>query len=405
MTYIFKNYFFLFIVFCLILQNCATNPAKISEINSRVSFEDLIKTDAMNKTQISSQYKNLNHPNPNQFIDSVRQKLIADREVLVDIKYRSLTDQIRFDNAVDTIYMSNIKIKSPSGGIPAVYEYNVSKNDIIFYEFKNSSIHTLQSISLLEGSATRFRQEKFKRKHHIKGSFVVTSDNTLSLNITNNNRIKNFGFFKSKLDIQIKTLGSVKLTSEIVSDTIFTTKKIMETIYDTIYKIESNHRLNLGSKQNLSLKNGISIPLLINSPDSIIAWSYWIGLNNEDTIDVSLEKENILAMYSKNEINNSYYDISNLESVNNEIDIMINNESLDRRSLNFSNNFVLYQVDNNFTKPNNKGSVLMTNKSNLYDYNIQFVLLSISLKPRSLEVEKEIGEINKYVKLKLEYND
>ena len=92
-------------------------------------------------------------------------------------------------------------------------------------------------------------------------------------------------------------------------------------------------------------------------------------------------------------------------SKNDELEISINNETFDRRSLNFSNNFALYKVDNNYSDTNKKGEITISNKSNLYDYALQFVFISISLKDVKTEVEKEIGEIKKYVKLNLEYNE
>ena len=86
----------------------------------------------------------LNNQTPAEFIDSVKQKLLIDRQVLVDVKYRNLANKISFQNAKDTIYLSKMKIKSASGGIPIVYEYNVMKNDIIFYEFENNSRHKIR---------------------------------------------------------------------------------------------------------------------------------------------------------------------------------------------------------------------------------------------------------------------
>ena len=93
-------------------------------------------------------------------------------------------------------------------------------------------------------------------------------------------------------------------------------------------------------------------------------------------------------------------DMNNAQSIAGEISI--NNETFDRRSLNFSNNFALYKVDNNYSDTNKKGEITISNKSNLYDYGLQFVFMSISLEGVKIEVEKEIGEIRKYVKLNLE---
>ena len=48
--------------------------------------------------------------------------------------------------------------------------------------------------------------------------------------------------------------------------------------------------------------------------------------------------------------------------------------------------------------------ITLQNKSKLYDYKIRFVSLSVTLKESKKEVEKEIGEIKKYIKLNLEYD-
>ena len=398
-----------FLLFCSILfQFCASTSSRIDKINSKVSFDDLIKVDNVetsNQGDGGNLHQFLNNQTSSEFIDSIKQKLLIDREVLVDIKYQNLTNKISFQEAKDTIYLTKMKIKSASGGLPIIYEYNVMKNDVVFYEFENNSRHKLESISLQEGETTRFRQENFKRRNKIKGSFIVTSDNTLKLVINNDNIIKNLGLFKSKLNLKIKTLGSVKLISEIVSDTIFTRKIIMETIYDTIYNIESNYKFNLASKRTITNQHTTTFPLLVGKGKDIIAWSYWIGLQDKDTLDMSDAKNNLISTFAKNELNNSHHNVSSLISKNDELEISINNETFDRRSLNFSNNFALYRVDNNYSDKNIKGEITISNKSNLYDYGLQFVFISISLKDVKTEVEKEIGEIKKYVKLNLEYNE
>ena len=67
-----------------------------------------------------------------------------------------MTDRINFPNIQDTIYLSDLKIKSPSGGVPSIYEFPALKGDVIFYELENSSLFPLKSISILCIKSLRF---------------------------------------------------------------------------------------------------------------------------------------------------------------------------------------------------------------------------------------------------------
>tara|TARA_Y100001933_G_C18996083_1_gene562546 strand:+ start:704 stop:1924 length:1221 start_codon:yes stop_codon:yes gene_type:complete len=399
---------FLFIVIGLFHQSCSTTSSKIDKINSKLDVHDSFKISTKNKNSSNKDKFNefLKNQDPSEFIDSIKQKLIIEKEVLVDIKYRNLVDQISFPNVQDTIYLSKIKIKSPTGGIPIIYEYNVKKNDIVFYNFQNSSIFNLKNISILEGKSTRFEHENFRKKDKLKGSFISTSDNVITVVINNDNFIKNLGLFKSKLNIEIKTLGTLKLKSQIITDTVFSAKKIEESVYDTIFNIESQSDFILASKLNLSEKSKLQVPVFINEDKNLIAWMYWFGLNQNDTLISASEEDNFLSKFAKNELNNISNNYSSLISKNDDINVSINNFTLDRRSLNFSKNFSLYKVDNNYSEKNkNKAEITLQNTSKLYDYNIRFVSFSVSLKESKKEVEKEIGEIKKYIKLNLEYDE
>ena len=52
-------------------------------------------------------------------------------------------------------------------------------------------------------------------------------------------------------------------------------------------------------------------------------------------------------------------------------------------------------------KENTRNVVEIENNSTLYDYNIQFISYSVSLVSSRFEVEKDVGEIKKYIILKL----
>ena len=227
----------------------------------------------------------------------------------------------------------------------------------------------------------------------------------MNVEIKNDNLLKNLGLFKSDLYLKLKKLSKVSLKSEKIFDTIFTTKKIIETRYDTIYNIESNLKHKITSKLNLSGSNEKILPILVKSKDSLISWSYWIGLKSSDSISFDDNKNNPLSLFAQNELNNANTDISDFKklfSINEDLSIIFENNTLDRRSMNFSKNYSTYIVDNYYTNNlKKKGALKIINNSKLYDFNIQFVVISISLIPSKFEVEKEVGEIKKYIKLTL----
>jgi hypothetical protein len=203
----------------------------------------------------------------------------------------------------------------------------------------------------------------------------------------------------------IKKLTNISLNSEIIYDTIFTKKKVMETKFDTIIKIEANKKINLASKQNIINNNKYTFPLIVNTKDSLIAYSYWIGLNKNDSLQIDDVRSNPLSNFSLNELNNQKTETKDMEllfSENKDLSFRFENYTLDRRSLNLSDNYSVFRVDNPYTMSLvKKGLVKIENNSTLYDYDIQFVSFSISLVPSRFEVEKDVGEIKKYIKMTL----
>ena len=314
-------------------------------------------------------------------------------------------NQIKFSDFQDTIKLADIAVLSPSGGVPLIYNYDVLQNDIIFYEVSNNRTYKLQSLEIKEGESSRFVKQNLSKKEFIKSSFVVTSDNNLSIAITNDNLIKNIGLLKSSINIRLNKLSNVTLKKEIIYDTIFTKKKVVETTYDTIFKIEFNNKYNIVSKLNLKGKNKITLPIIINSKDSLISWSYWIGLNGNDSIEIIDDINNPLSLFSVNELNNKKTEINIMEqlsSSNNDLNISFENYTLDRRSLNFSDNYSFHKVDNNFTNDIKKKAIVkISNTSTLYDFKIHFAVVSISLVPVKVEIEKDVGEVKKFMKLTL----
>ena len=371
---------------------------KIEIINSKTKISRSIVSEKMIKNQS-------NLFNPIEFIDSLRDQLLKNKSVLVDYSKIDFINQIKFSDFQDTIKLADIAVLSPTGGVPLIYNYDVLQNDKIFYEVSNNRTYKLQSLEIKEGESSRFVKQNLSKKEFIKSSFVVTSDNNLSIAITNDNFIKNIGLLKYSINIRLNKLSNVTLKKEIIYDTIFTKKKVVETTYDTIFKIEFNNKYNIVSKLNLKGKNKITLPIIINSKDSLISWSYWIGLNGNDSIEIIDDINNPLSLFSVNELNNKKTEINIMEqlsSSNNDLNISFENYTLDRRSLNFSDNYSFHKVDNNFTNDIKKKAIVkISNTSTLYDFKIHFAVVSISLVPVKVEIEKDVGEVKKFMKLTL----
>ena len=93
--------------------------------------------------------------------------------------------------------------------VPLVFSYDVKENDKIFFNITNNSHNKLNLFQISEGSFTRYIKENLSRKDNIASSFIVTSDNTLSIKISNDGPVKNIGLFKSKLSFNLKKLSNV----------------------------------------------------------------------------------------------------------------------------------------------------------------------------------------------------
>ena len=138
---------------------------------------------------------------------------------------------------------------------------------------------------------------------------------------------------------------------------------------------------------------------LYSAAGTIFIAAAWI------TISISDNRNNPLSIFSLSELNNVKTpsdQMIQLNSTNTDIDIFFENYSFDRRSLNFSKNYSFFRVDNNFYKNfRRRGLIKLINNSTLYDYDIQFVVVSISLRATKIPVKKEIFELKKLIKLNL----
>ena len=128
-----------------------------------------------------------------------------------DYSKKNLVDIISFNNHKDTILLADINVISPTGGIPLNFYYDVKENDQILFEFKNNSRNKLKSFEIKEGDFSRILKQNLGKKDNLKSSFTVTADNTLNVEIKNDNLLKNLGLFKSDLYLKLKKLSKVSL--------------------------------------------------------------------------------------------------------------------------------------------------------------------------------------------------
>ena len=385
------------VLILLVVGSCSTPIEKVRSINSRVNFNNFLNVE--NKSLKNNGF------DKSQFIDSVKRVLIQNKTINIPYRYRNYVEDITFKDFNDTIFIADLNLKTLSGGIPLEFEYDVKPNDIIYFDVTNTSRNKLDRFEITEGKVSRFLIEDMRKKDVVSSSFKVLSDKKIKFSLLNDNLINNFGLFKSKIKLSVSKTTNVFIKSQIIYDSSFVVeKKIIKNINDTIFNVETNDKYKIGSKLNLKLPNEIILPIKINKGKDILSWTYWIGLKVKDSINIE-EVDNPIFNFTLDELKNQVknrHSINYLKSINDEIELFFENYTLDRRSLNFDKNYALYRVDNSFTNNvSDKGKIVVRNKSNLYDYDMQFVLVSTSITKTKIETLEQFIEPKKYVKLEL----
>tara|TARA_Y100001954_G_C15798317_1_gene598747 strand:- start:1325 stop:2527 length:1203 start_codon:yes stop_codon:yes gene_type:complete len=382
----------------IIIFSCSSAVEKVQEINSRRNLDNIIATSVSDQKSEPDFDKYV-------FIDSIKNLLLQKKTIDLDSKYKDLIKEINFDKLSDTIYLGDIHAKTLSGGIPLIFEYDVKPNDVVYFDIDNLSSNKVNKIEILEADKVRYLYENQRRKDKISSSFSVISGPKITLKITNESPVKNLGLFKSKLKISIKKISNIALVSKTIADTIIFTKKINKTVYDTIYNMESNLNFKLSSKLNFSEKSFIEIPIRVSDNENLRAWSYWLGLNSQDSLEIKDVRNNPISYYIENELNKKLINknISNdLISQNKNIDITFENFTNDRRGLNFARNYSMFSVDNNFSSDlKTKAKLKLSNTSNLYDYDLKFILISANLIPKTVEEDVVAIDVKEKIRLNL----
>ena len=336
-------------------------------------------------------------------LDSLYTVLLDEKELVMDIAYKPFYDLLLKKNLTDTTYLTNIYAKTPTDGSPLSYEFDVLKNDVIVYSIENIKGFKVDEISIMEGGSYRMVNQKLKRKQTDAGAIRIMDDNTLALNIINDGFFKNKGFFGSNVKIQLKKVSPFNLTYEEVLDSVPLTKKSIEIVVDTIYNSNYERKFKLNSILDITGQDRMVIPIDVNQEDmDLMGWGYWVGLNNFNSLDWASDEDNVMINYAKQELFNEDSKLYLQASDNDNIKLKINNFSLDSRTLNYSTNYAFYKTDNTIERPDRRAEIILNNLSTINSFDIQLGLVTVFFKERQVELEKEVYEIKKLIKLTLE---
>lgn len=326
------------------------------------------------------------------YIDSLRAILIEKGSLKLKPFESFLVKHLRSKSPKDTLFMTNMFLSSPSNGEVKSFEFEVFKDDVIYYEITNTKSNTLKELSIYEGDKIRVLKNNLKKKESIKGQIFIAADNVLTLNVSNDNFIKNKGILKSKLKITLKkTAPDLNLNVEIKQDTIIQSRPFVEVVNDTVYKVIENKNFNLGPRLDLTKKHQQTFDINIDEFESLIGWGYWIGLDKK-SIDIYNElsaSESALIGFAKNELNKTLNVIELPANENNDVRLLIKNQSLDVRSYNYASNFAFYKSDEFTEKITKKAEVQMSNNSSLYAYDVSYNVIAVGATKIKNEIMKD----------------
>jgi hypothetical protein len=342
------------------------------------------------------------------FIDSLRSELKNKKKVQIDVSETFLLDYLTQEKAIDTLVVSYLNLKTPTNGDVTTFTYDVIAGDEIFYEIKNGT-HEVKNIEFIEGETVRLRLSKIKKKKTVKGAFKIMTDNKLILNISNKGFFRNKGMLGSNLTIIIKKPVKKKGTlTGFVSDTTYVSKMVNKTVIDTTYKVVDTKLFKIEPILNITKKNTFNFPIIISSTDNLIGWGYWIGTTTADFDTYKgLEKDGDEAIisYAREELFELKPSFTLPVYSGKDLDILILNQSLDSRTANFNKNFAFYRSDRFIPRLNKKAEIRMTNTSTIYDYTINYRLVTVSTVERDKMVEVPVLVIKKSILIQMNDND
>ena len=332
-------------------------------------------------------------------LDSLKQKLQTDGTITVGSADAYLIDYLRTEQAPDTIFLANLHVETGKRGIPIAFQYQVNKNDQIFFEFENQKSKKIEKIEIIEGNESRFNHVNLKKKKKVKGSLTIQSDNTMTINVLKK------GFFRSVVKMKIRKLSKAKEYSiKMVKDTLIETRTVVQEVIDTLFTKIDEKKYSLSPRLDITHASRIDFPISIDEVDNLIGWGYWIGLDQEDInnydalAQTDLDAEPLIG-FIKSELNLREDFVYLPRAQNPNLNLHMNKWVSDTPGLNNAKNFGYFTSDAN--SQNQKATIFVVNKSKLYSYDISLMVVAVNLEYSKKEVEKEFYKEIPRIKLTL----
>lgn len=320
-------------------------------------------------------------------IDSLKEKLMTDGSIKLNPDDAFLIDYLRPKQTLDTLFLANLYFPTESRGIPTSFQYEVKKDDQIFFEFENQKSRKVKRIEIIEGGESRFYHTDLKKKKKIEGRLTIQSDNIMTIKVVRS------GFFKSVVRMKIRKLSKPQsYTIEMVNDTLVETKTVVEEVVDTLFAKVEEKKYSLSPRLDITHLSRLDFPIEINNIDNLIGWGYWLGLSQDD-----LEKYNSLAendpemepliSFIKSELSISENHTYLPRAENPDVYLQINKLVMDTPSLNTAKNFGYFNCKE--ASSAQKAKVYLANRSKLYQYDISLLVVAVNLEHSQKEIEKE----------------
>jgi hypothetical protein len=320
-------------------------------------------------------------------IDSLREKLLTDGSIKINPAQSYLIDYLKPKKNLDTLFLANLFFPTEKRGIPVAFQYQVKKDDQIFFEFENQKARKIKKIEIIEGGESRFYHTNLKKKKKIEGSLTIQSDNTLTINIVKS------GFFKSVIRMKIRKLSKPQsYTVEMVNDTLIETKIVVEEVIDTLFAKVEEKKYTLSPRLNITHVSRMDFPIAINDVDNLIGWGYWLGLCQDDlekykTLAQSDPEMEPLVSFIKSELGIMDKHTYLPRSENPDVYLQMNKLVSDSPSLNSTKNYGFFTCGDDSSSQ--KAKIYLANRSKIYRHDISLMLVAVNLEHSQKEIEKE----------------
>ena len=188
-------------------------------------------------------------------IDSLKEKLMTDGSIKLNPDDAFLIDYLRPKQTLDTLFLANLYFPTESRGIPTSFQYEVKKDDQIFFEFENQKSRKVKRIEIIEGGESRFYHTDLKKKKKIEGRLTIQSDNIMTIKVVRS------GFFKSVVRMKIRKLSKPQsYTIEMVNDTLVETKTVVQEVVDTLFAKVEEKKYSLSPRLDITHLQQIGFP-------------------------------------------------------------------------------------------------------------------------------------------------